>query len=248
MRMIHPSDRVLLGVEPRAAALDSNLPPLGRTTPPSREEGEMPAPSAARARRTLRFGVACSLHWGAGRNLIASLRQTHPEVDLVVEDIDEIRLREELDGRQIDVAIAPTRAARPDWLQTPLWSERLIAVLPERHALAADNAVPQHALRAEIILLAGEGDGDQALQAAISDALGGAPAGFMHHPVERGTLFDLVALGMGVSVSPSASLGAYYPGISLRPILSETAEIDYSLMWRADTCNEVLADLLRLAH
>ncbi|HEV7386567.1 MAG TPA: hypothetical protein VGN89_16905 [Phenylobacterium sp.] len=68
-------------------------------------------------------------------------------------------------------------------------------------------------------------------QRAVIRALGGHPASIMHHPVERDTLFDLVAIGVGVTVCPDAAAGAVYPGVCFRPIDSDKAQIAYSLMW-----------------
>ncbi|WP_293353587.1 LysR family substrate-binding domain-containing protein [Phenylobacterium sp.] len=246
--MIRRSDWALLGLGSRPTLPAVHLVPTSGAAQPFRDEGEMFPRWASRPRRTLTLGLLCSLHWGTARKLLADFRAAHPDVDLVVEDLDDVTLREELDACRIDAAIAPEGSARREWRQAPLWRERLIAVLPEGHALAVDNSVTTAGLRGEIILLAGDGGGDRALQKTIVQALGGAPAGFMHHPVERDTLFDLVALGMGVSVSPGASLGAFYPGVCLRPILSDTAEIGYGLVWRADARNEALEDLIRLAE
>lgn len=222
------------------------LAPTSGAAQPLRESGEMFPRWAARPRRRLTLGLTCSLHGGAARKLLASFQAAHPDVDLVIEDLDDRSVRAELDGKHIDAAIAPDQTAKRDWRRAPLWRERLIAVLPEAHPLAADNAVSAATLRGEIVLLAGDGSGDRSLQSAISEALGGPPASFMHYLVERDTLFDLVALGLGVSICSSAALGAFYPGVCTRPIDSASAEIAYSLMWRADARNDALADFIDL--
>lgn len=242
--MFRPVDWPMFGLKASMA----NLPPTSGAAQPLRETGEMFPRWAARPRRRLTLGLTCSLHGGSARKLLAAFRAAHPDVDLVIEDLDDVSVRAELDGKHIDAAIAPDRAAKRDWRRASLWRERLLAVVPEGHALAADNAVAPAELRGEIILLAGDGAGDKALQRAIAEALGGPPAGFLHYPVERDTLFDLVALGLGVTVSSGATLGAFYPGVCLRPIDSPTAAIAYSLVWRADAGNDALADLVTLAE
>lgn len=246
--MIHPSDWPLIGLKPSAAGLSPHPVPTSGSALPFRDGGEMFPRWAARPRRRLTLGLTCSLHGGVARKLLAAFRAAHPDVDLVIEDLDDVSVRSELDGRHIDAAIAPDRVARRDWRRAPLWRERLIAVLPEAHPLAADNAVAPAALRGEIILLAGDGRGDRSLRSAIAEAIGGPPASFMHHLVERDTLFDLVALGLGVTVCPGATLSAFYPGICLRPIESPVAELAYSLVWREDARSDALAGLIGLAE
>jgi len=241
--MFRPTDWPMFGLKASLA----HLAPTSGAGQPLRETGELFPRWAARPRRRLTIGLTCSLHGGAARQLLAAFRAAHPDVDLVIEDLDDRSVRAELDGKHIDAAIAPEGVARRDWRRTPLWCERLIAVLPEAHPLAAESAVSAQALRGEIVLLAGDGSGDKSLQSAISDALGGPPASFMHYLVERDTLFDLVALGLGVTVSSDATLGAFYPGVATRPIDSPRAEIAYSLMWRADARNDALRDFIGVA-
>jgi DNA-binding transcriptional LysR family regulator len=226
----------------------ANLPPTSGAAQPLRESGEMFPRWAARPRRRLTLGLTCSLHGGAARRLLAAFRAARPDVDLVIEDLDDRSVHAELDGKHVDAAIAADRTAKRDWRRSPLWRDQLIAVLPDSHPLAAGKTVEAARLRGEIVLLAGDGSGDKSLQAAISDALGGPPASFMHYLVERDTLFDLVALGLGVTVCSGATLGAYYPGICVRLIDGPSAEIAYSLMWRADARNDALDDLIALAE
>ncbi len=241
---MRPVDWPIFGLKASLA----NLAPTSGAAQPLRESGELFPGWAARPRRRLTIGLTCSLHGGASRRLLAAFRAAHPDVDLVIEDLDDRSVRAEMDGKHIDAAIAPDAIAKRDWRRAPLWRERLMAVLPQAHPLAADDAVSGSALRGEIVLLAGDGSGDKSLQSAISDALGGPPASFMHYLVERDTLFDLVALGLGVTVSSDAALGASYPGVATRPIDSPNAQIAYSLMWRADARNNALEDFIGVAE
>ncbi len=241
--MFRPVDWPMFGLKASMA----NLAPTGGAAQPLRDMGEIFPRWAARPRRRLTLGLTCSLHGGAARGLLGAYRKAHPDVDLVIEDLDDVSVRAELDGRHIDAAIAADRSAKPGWRHAPLWSDRLVAVLLESHPLASGATVPPRSLREEILLLAGDGSGDKSLRAAICDALGGPPASFMHHLVERDTLFDLVALGLGVTVCPASTLGAFYPAVCARLIDSPTAELNYSLMWRADARNDALADLVALA-
>jgi DNA-binding transcriptional LysR family regulator len=242
--MFRPVDWPMFGLKASMA----NLAPTSGAGQPLRESGELFPRWAARPRRRLTLGLTCSLHGGAARRLLVAFRAARPDVDLVIEDLDDRSVRGELDGRHIDAAIAADLTAKRNWRCTPLWRDRLVAVLPQSHPLAADKPVAAAELRGEIVLLAGDGSGDKSMQSAISDALGGPPASFMHYLVERDTLFDLVALGLGVTVCSGGTLGAFYPGVCIRMIDGPGAEIAYSLMWRADTRSDALSDLITLAE
>jgi DNA-binding transcriptional LysR family regulator len=234
--MIRRQDWALIGLSPQTAGPQSSA---GGTV--AKSFGELAAlfpRSIAHPRDTLTLGVTCALNGDAGRRLLSVFRSRHPGVDLVIEDVDEVSLEAGLSDGTIDLVIAPTGAARGRWRATPLWRERLIAVLPQDHPLAAEAVVAPIELRHTAILLAGHKTGDRALQKAISRGLGGRPNGLMHYPVQRDTLFDLVALGFGVTISSQAALGAVYPGVCLRPIAGDAAQIGYDLYSDPDTDSE----------
>jgi DNA-binding transcriptional LysR family regulator len=243
--MIRPEDWWMVGLKRKPAA---HMVPTGGSAQPFREMGELFPDWAAHPRRRLTLGLTCSLHWGSARQLLAAFHVAHPDVDLMAEDLSEADLAREFAARRIDVAIAPNGAARRGWKATPLWRERLIAALPEGGPLAQENAVSPAGLRGETILLAGEVSAQPAFQHAIIAALGGHPAAFMHCRVERDTLFDLVAVGAGVTVCPGATTGAFYPGVRFRPITSDAAEIGYSLIWTQGDPGEALADFIAFAQ
>ena len=140
-----------------------------------------------RRRERLTLGVACSLNWGPLRTLIGRYRAGRPEVDLVIEDLDEIGLAERIPGRGVDLAVALHDAGARGWRSTPLWSEPLMAFMAEGHPLAACNSVPSAALRETPILMAGNGAGDRALQRAIIGALGAFYPGVCARPLESET-------------------------------------------------------------
>lgn len=193
-----------------------------------------PAPKRRAQTAVVRLGLACPLNCGEGRRLLSRLHAGHPRVALSLTDGDELELAEALEHDRLDAIIAPDAAARRRWRSIPLWTEPLMLVLREGHPLAANGAPAASAVRGEPLILAGNGDGDRAFRRAVFDALGGRPAEVTHHAVQRDTLLDLVALGLGVTVTPAGLLGAYYPGVTARPLRDERAQITFSLMWRSE--------------
>jgi DNA-binding transcriptional LysR family regulator len=246
--MIPPSDWWMLGLHPRRTGGAGHLVPTSGAAQPLRDMGEMFPDWAARPHRRLTVGLTCSLHWGSARKLLAAFREAYPDVELVVEDLLEGDLAADFGARRIDIAIAPDNAAQNGWRAVALWRERLIAALPETSLLAKGNEVSPKELRGETLLFAGDVSGQKALQRAIVGALGGHPAAVMHYPVARDTLFDLVALGIGVTVCSGATTGAFYPGVCFRPIDSDNAEIGYSLMWTQAHPRDPLDAFIALAQ
>lgn len=198
-------------------------------------------------RERLTLGVACSLNWGPLRGLIGRYRARRPEVDLLIEDLDEVGLAERIPGRSVDLAVALHDAGAPGWRSTPLWNEPLMAFMAEGHPLAACNSVPSAALRATPILMAGNGAGDRALQRAIIAALGGPPT-FLHYAVQRDNLIDLTARGFGVTIAGGSALGAFYPGVCARPLESDAAWLCYCAFWSPENERPALRRFLDAAR
>jgi DNA-binding transcriptional LysR family regulator len=246
--MIPASDLWMLGLRPARGVAAGHMAPTSGAAQPMRDMGEMFPDWAARQRERLTVGLTCSLHWGSARKLLTAFHEAHPDVELVIEDLLEGDLAQTFEAHRIDVAIAPGNAAQRGWRTLPLWRERLIAALPETSLLARDNEISPKDLRGETLLLAGDVSDQKAFKRAVIGALGGHPIAVMHYPVERDTLLDLVAIGVGVTVCPGATTGAFHPGVCFRPIDSDKAQIAYSLLWTQAEPPEVLADFIGLAE
>lgn len=203
-----------------------------------------PVPLPMRLER-LTLGVACSLNWGPLRRLIGTYRAKAPDVDLIVEDLDDHGLAERVRGRGVDLAVALHDAGARGWRSAPLWSEPLMVFMAEGHPLAAQNAVLPEQLRETHLLMAGNGSGDRALQQAIMRALGGPP-NFLHYAVQRDNLLDLVSLGFGVTLAGGSAMGAFYPGVCARPLESEAGWLSYCGFWSPENERPALRRFLEL--
>jgi DNA-binding transcriptional LysR family regulator len=246
--MINPADWHFIGLKPA----DSPSPPPGLAAPTGGVRGfgalrdSLPR-WADGNRNRLRIGLACPLHWGAARRLVRDFRQARPDIELIVEDGDEGGLSERLEAGRIDLIIGPDGLGRRGWRMLPLERERLIAVLPEAHHLCSGNEVQPADLLAQPILLAGRRVGSRAFRHAVVEALGRHPT-FKHHAVQRDTLFDLIALGFGVTVSVGGAFGAFYPGVVLRQICSKAGAMGFSLLWLENADKPALSAFLSAAR
>ena len=229
--MLSTSDAPPIDPAPGSSASRRNPFPPRRIVKSFQDLASLKAQPTSPPARTLTLGVACALHGEIGRSLLTGFRKSYPGVDLMIEDVDEVSLQSGLGDRTIDVVMAPAGAGHGSWAVRPLWREQLAVAVADGHPLAAMDVIAPESLRHEAILLAGHRTGDRALQDAICRALGVRPTGLMHCPVQRDTLFDLVALGYGVTIAPRTALGAGYPGMRVRPIAGERAQIAYELLW-----------------
>jgi DNA-binding transcriptional LysR family regulator len=113
-----------------------------------------------------------------------------------------------------------------------LWREPLMVLMPEAHPLAKDTEVRPAALRAETIVVAGALAERSRRQGFVEGVIGGPPARLDCLELERESVAHLVSLGHGLSLTPSSSLGAFYPGVAYRPLAGPGRALEFRVVWR----------------
>ena len=156
----------------------------------------------------------------------------------------ELELRGELLSPQLVAGLADhtydLALLRPDPLSDgdldvrPLRTERLVAVLPAGHPLAARRRIPLSALAGEPFVMHPSGH-RSSVHARVLDAC--AAAGFVPSPVvevaETSTLVVFVAAGLGVALVPEPVRSLGLEGVGY-VALSDPPTIDLALAARAD--------------
>lgn len=131
------------------------------------------AMSTGRAGR-LTVGVYVSLAAGNLRATLADYHRRFPDVDVHTVDGAHDRLLCDIINSGVDVAIMTTNYTGWDDRKLSLWSERVIAALPESHALAIKSVLRWSDLTDQALLIQQRGAGPemQRLLAANLDPLG----------------------------------------------------------------------------
>jgi DNA-binding transcriptional LysR family regulator len=224
-------------------------PTLGRATAAlsCRETGD-PFPGGHEARRSLRIGLSSSLSWGFLRELIRRVRGQPAAPDLAfLEGAPRDCVAAVRRGR-IDIAFVHGAPDVSRLKSEALWSEPLMLMANERHLLARSNAVGSAALLKEPFLACGGPDDFAAQLDLIEAAIGGPPISLECLPVSRETLMNLVGLGLGVALTPSSSVGAFYPGLCYRPLADAKGTTDFRAVWKSDCRNPELGPFLASAR
>lgn len=154
-------------------------------------------------------------------------------------------LHRQLSEHSIDIiftAFMPDLAT-PALVQEPLWQERLVAVLPEGHRLAHRPHLDWEDIAAQPIILR-TSQGEIAGYRAILQRIGDQPIDCEQHAVSRGAILEMVALGLGITVSfPSACVSR--TGIVTRPIEGENAVATIEAIWPEGDANPIRHRLVR---
>ena len=106
----------------------------------------------------IRFGCGIPPTGSLWRRLLVRWRDLHPQVLLVIAEMNERDIAAALDTRRLDVALIPSFAVRNHNGALPIYREQLVVVAPIEHRLSRCGAVSWNSLQDESILCQGWGD------------------------------------------------------------------------------------------
>ncbi|WP_158918687.1 LysR family transcriptional regulator [Caulobacter sp. S45] len=200
-----------------------------------------------RGRLTLGVRVAPSL--GAMRHLLLTYGALFPDVELRIVQATQDRLQWGLQMGVIDLAIAPGERPVRSRSCLALWSERILAALPEAHALAGSENVSWSDLGGETILVAEQEDGAcGALSMALCKLRINRATQLRHHRVPGDYVLSLVGCGLGIALVLEGGAGITCRGVVYREVCDTQGSIrfGYVASWQAENPNPALKQFVKL--
>ncbi len=195
------------------------------------------------------IGFCTSLTAGNLRATLLDFKKLFPEVELVTVERSRTRLTTALRNGVIDVSIITGDPQVFDSKTAPLWSERILVVLPSGHALAAREVVYWTDLREQTVLLSHYDPGHE-LENILNAKLISPEdrPRIERHDVSRGVIKSLIAVGFGISLVLESDIGANFSGLVYRELRDGTgpSRIGFSAVWRPDNENPAVQNLLKL--
>lgn len=195
----------------------------------------------------IKIGMFSSLSSGFLSELLRAFHQDHADVQI---DLIHGNPAEHVAAiRRLDIDIAFITGTR-EWSDCEtevLWSERVFAVLPEKHHLSCMGALRWSDLADEKFIVSEKAPGPE-----IWDYLIQRLADFGYHPeihpqqVDRHNILALVAGELGVTLTSEATTATLTPGIAYRPIVDES--LPFSAVWSSRNDNPALRRLLSMAR
>lgn len=187
----------------------------------------------------LSVGFHPGLAAGPLRAGLCAFRAECPDVELDLVEGMPSELYGRLCDRSLDVifvAFMP-EVGTPLMMQESLWSETLVAVLPEDHLLAGRSSLNwSHIAKLRIILRTANGDlsGYKAILARVGDA------GFRctQYAVSRGTLLQMVTMGFGITILFSSAVQPT-PGLVIIPVEGERMAVPIDAIWHGGDDNAI---------
>jgi LysR family carnitine catabolism transcriptional activator len=149
---------------------------------------------------------------------IARLGRTHPGVAVRLQDTVALRILAALRSEEADLGIGSFGALGAEFETTPLLEDRMVAVMPRNHRLAARSAISMREAAAHPLVLM---DTQSSVRAVVESALRSesASATPAYEVTYMSTAVGFVQAGLGVAILPASALElGLAKGIVTRPI------------------------------
>ncbi len=192
-------------------------------------------------------GIHASLSAGNLRATLIEHRLRFPDVVTHLVDGSSDHLISDLANSAIDVAFVVE--GNPRWTDRllPVWSERIIAAIPEHHPLSGRETVQWTDLRNELLLLPQRGPGPE-FHKLLVNKLGCSDYRPLHHDVSLDRLLTMAGAGWGILLALEGATGAAYPGVVYREVhdLDGVTRLNFSAYWRESNTNPSLLPFVNM--
>ncbi|QOG06366.1 LysR family transcriptional regulator [Aureimonas sp. OT7] len=197
----------------------------------------------------LRIGIHAMIPGSYLAELIGQYREDHPGIEVEIAEGTARDAVMQLRADRLDVAFVAGRPDLPDCHSRCIWTEPLLAALPERHPLAGRSAVTWADLAGETFLVRHGGTGPQVHDHIVLRLIGRWPAlSILRFDVGRGTLLSMIGKGFGITIVGAATSLLPTSGLVFLPVADEPEPIPFSAVWSPSSQNAALNNLLGLAR
>lgn len=196
----------------------------------------------------LRIGVHALMPRSFLAELIGQYREDHSSIEVEITEGTARDAIMQVRAHRLDIAFVVGAPELPDCHSRRLWTEPLVAALPERNPLAGRSAVAWTDLAGETFLVRHGGTGPQ-----VHDHIVLRLAGYWHTPsilrfeVEGSTLLSMVGQGFGITIVGAATSLLPTSGAVFLPIVDEPEPVAFSAVWSPFNRSAALRNLLALA-
>jgi len=194
----------------------------------------------------LRIGIYASPATG---NMHATLAEQHdrfPAVHVHLVDGTHDQLLWDLAANNIDIAIMTVCRAPWDGRTLPLWSERVIAALPQHHPLGARDTIGWPELAHESMIVTRHGPGPELEQLFVFKLHDMGPRQLLHQKAGLDRLLSMVSVDYGVLLMLEGGTGLRSEGVVFREVgdARGPTRLNFMAYWRESNTNPALRPFL----
>lgn len=197
---------------------------------------------------SLRIGVHALIPGSFLSELVERYRDDYPGIEVAIAEGTARDAITQLRTDRLDVVFVAGKPELPDCHSRRIWTEPLMAALPDRHPLAEQPAVTWADLAEETFLVRHGGTGPQVYDHIVLRLAGRwSTPSILRFDVERGTLLLMVGQGFGITVVGAATSLLPTSSVTFLPIADEPEPAPFSAVWSPYNQNATLQNLLNLA-
>lgn len=153
----------------------------------------------------IEVGLSGSHFMGPVPALIARYKASHPQVSVLLNEMNPAAQLDALRGHRIDVSISRTAVDDEELQSMPLWPDPVVAVLPKGHPLSARKRLALGDLAGEAFVMLRQDTSAFARTLAETCARAGLPLSAAQTVAEVPAQLALVAAGLGVALVPRSA-------------------------------------------
>ena len=196
----------------------------------------------------LRIGIHALIPDSFLAQLIAQYREDHPGIEVEITEGTARGAVMQLRADRLDVVFIAGTPELPDCHTRPIWTEPLVAVLPDGHRLARETKITWADLVGETFLVRHGGTGPQVHDHIVLRLAGRWPApSILRFDVGRGTLLSMIGQGFGITIVGAATALLPTAGIVFPSFADEPEPVTFTAVWSPSNRSAALNNLLDLA-
>ncbi|NML31699.1 LysR family transcriptional regulator [Paraburkholderia antibiotica] len=181
---------------------------------------------------TLRVGVATAALFSVMPTFLTLMHEAFPHVEISVNDMQSQDQVVAVAQGTLDLGIVHVRPDRMKLNHVPIFSEALVAAVPERHWLASKPDFKLVDIANEAMVGLSREHGPAVFDAIVAccHEAGFSPE-FRHTARNPLTIFQMVRLGFGVSLVPRAYAHSAFPGVRFRELPATAGSVRMESIW-----------------
>ncbi|WP_238923870.1 LysR substrate-binding domain-containing protein [Achromobacter ruhlandii] len=193
------------------------------------------------------IGLSGSHFLGPVPALIARHAQTHPQVSVLLNEMNPAAQLDAVRGHRIDVSISRTAVDDDELQSLALWPDPVVAALPPGHRLAGRKRLALADLRQDAFVMLRTETSAFARELADTCARAGLAQSVAQRVAEVPAQLALVAAGLGVALVPASACGHFGARIAVCALPAAVGSGTVYAVSRRDDGNRALRAFLRTA-
>jgi DNA-binding transcriptional LysR family regulator len=197
----------------------------------------------------LRIAYSWSTRFETFPALGRAFRAGHEAVELLAQEMWNARMPEAFANGSIDVAVSLCPEISAELELVPIRKERLVALLPEPHPLAREDAIPLSALAGQEFILFPREIAPRLHDAFVSIyRRGGFEPRLRNESFHTGWDVGVLAEIPAVALAPQSVARGLPDGIVAVPLREPTDTLETCVVWRVDDASPAVAAFVSVAR